>query len=416
MFSLHDKQSPISTPPRKRLRGEGEAGAEQNDVESLVQLKRQKLLEETAKADDLEAKATALEAEAATLQGRINIRKKLKLIDRAKGIRKKVQDLRSGKELKTFESKTQRYVEAQRVIRAKEIARARQCPPPLVSPSLQSPTKKPRKNSPAARNAKAEAAKASETNLLMREYRAEFENGAPPMNITLQDLCKSCNEPLLLSISGAMLVCRKCHCEYPYIDTTAASIAYGDEFEFSSVTYKKVHHFDDWLKKFQAISTKEVERPVMEATMTHIVDVQGIRDKNLIKKEDVRKALKALNLRKYYDHDMQIFCRITGKLPPSMSPSQLAMCKKMFSAIQNPFIKWKNIVDPRRRNFLSYSYVLYKICELKGWTSFLPHFNLLKGKEKLRRQDLIWRGVSHEMGWEFKSSDRREMYPQMDNI
>jgi hypothetical protein len=70
-------------------------------------------------------------------------------------------------------------------------------------------------------------------------------------------------------------------------------------------------------------------------------------------------------------------------------------------AIQAPFIKWKAIVDPKRRNFLSYSYVLFKFCQLLGWTQYLQYFSLLKGKEKLRKMDEIWRGICLEMEWDF---------------
>lgn len=73
----------------------------------------------------------------------------------------------------------------------------------------------------------------------------------------------------------------------------------------------------------------------------------------------------------------------------------------MFRDVQEPF----NIHCPEsRKNFLSYSYVLYKFCELLGEDDFLPCFPLLKSKEKLYQQDVIWKKICNELKWEFIST------------
>ena len=54
-----------------------------------------------------------------------------------------------------------------------------------------------------------------------------------------------------------------------------------------------------------------------------------------------------------------------------------------------------------RKNFLSYSYVLHKFVELLGLDEFLPSFPLLKSREKLHQQDLIWEKICRDLGWEF---------------
>jgi len=42
---------------------------------------------------------------------------------------------------------------------------------------------------------------------------------------------------------------------------------------------------------------------------------------------------------------------------------------------------------------LSYSYVLYKFCELLSEDKYLKYFPLLKSKEKLYQQDVIWKKI-----------------------
>ena len=66
--------------------------------------------------------------------------------------------------------------------------------------------------------------------------------------------------------------------------------------------------------------------------------------------------------------------------------------------IQIPFIRH---CPKDRKNFLSYSYVLHKFVELLGLDEFLPSFPLLKSREKLHQQDLIWEKICRDLGWEF---------------
>ena len=70
----------------------------------------------------------------------------------------------------------------------------------------------------------------------------------------------------------------------------------------------------------------------------------------------------------------------------------------MFDAIQGPF---KKHCPPDRKNFLSYSYCLHKFCELLGYDNFLQYFMLLKGVEKLRKQDAIFSNICEELDWQF---------------
>ena len=70
----------------------------------------------------------------------------------------------------------------------------------------------------------------------------------------------------------------------------------------------------------------------------------------------------------------------------------------MFKDIQKPF---DDNCPTERKNFLSYSYVLYKFCELLGEDEYLQYFPLLKSKEKLYQQDVIWKKICCDLQWEF---------------
>jgi len=84
-----------------------------------------------------------------------------------------------------------------------------------------------------------------------------------------------------------------------------------------------------------------------------------------------------------------------------MKPEVEEQLCNMFLKIQEPFEKY---CPAGRTNFLSYSYVTYKFCQLLGYNEYLPHFNLLKSKDKLRQQDKIWKNICNDMGWKFYPS------------
>ena len=75
--------------------------------------------------------------------------------------------------------------------------------------------------------------------------------------------------------------------------------------------------------------------------------------------------------------------------------------RSLFKEIQIPFMKH---CPPERKNFLSYSYVLHKFCELLEYDNLLCYFSLLKSREKLQEQDKIWKKICEKLGWHFIKS------------
>ena len=70
----------------------------------------------------------------------------------------------------------------------------------------------------------------------------------------------------------------------------------------------------------------------------------------------------------------------------------------MFKEIQIPFT---NNCPENRKNFLSYSYVLHKFCELLELDHLLQYFSLLKSREKLQQQDSIWKKICNDLEWQY---------------
>lgn len=212
-------------------------------------------------------------------------------------------------------------------------------------------------------------------------------------------VCKQCGKSgtLRRDTRRSMRVCDICGCTESYMDCSFSSCGYDAEYEFTSFSYRRITHFTEWLSAVQGKEAFTPSKEQLEAVMRQLWR-QGKHDAADISTADVRRALKALKMTKLYENSPSIHARITGVQPPRFSSEEERLLKTMFFRIQAAFEKAKSQVCPRRKNFLSYSFCLYKFAELLG----LPYthlFRLLKGKEKLRQQDAIWQKICYSIGW-----------------
>tara|TARA_B100000767_G_scaffold264929_1_gene280419 strand:- start:6566 stop:7723 length:1158 start_codon:yes stop_codon:yes gene_type:complete len=211
------------------------------------------------------------------------------------------------------------------------------------------------------------------------------------------DFCKNCNIERKTHLSDGCLVCQKCgEVEYIVIDSDKPS--YKDPpKEISYFAYKRINHFNEWLAQFQAKETTEIPQELYELILKEIKKerIQDTRELSLLK---VREILKKLKKNKYYEHVPHIINKLNGLPPPIMSRETEEELRRMFKEIQIPFAKF---CPKERKNFLSYSYVLHKFVQLLELDHFLDCFILLKSREKLHQQDLIWKNICKYLKWEY---------------
>jgi len=197
--------------------------------------------------------------------------------------------------------------------------------------------------------------------------------------------------------SASEEICRKCGA-VEYILSEEVGFKEEQELEKHIVySYKRENHFNEWISQFQAKESTHVPEDVIAKLRTEFRK-QKVKDLNEITHEKVKSLLKKLNYAKYYEHVPYIASIVSGITPPTMPQELEDKLRIMFHAIQAPFEKHKPI---NRKNFLSYSFVLYKMCEILSEDQYLPCFPLLKSREKLYVQDQIWEKICHELKWEF---------------
>jgi hypothetical protein len=167
--------------------------------------------------------------------------------------------------------------------------------------------------------------------------------------------------------------------------------------EMSYYAYKKINHLNEWLAQFQAKETTEISQAVLDQIRTELRK-ERIVDMGKLKPSKLKEVIKKLKLNRCYDHVAHILNRLNGISAPVLSREVEEKLRFMFKEIQFSFVKH---CPKKRSNFLSYSFVLYKFCELLELDDYLPCFPLLKSREKLYMQDKIWQKICEDMNWEF---------------
>src|SRR6056300_301447 len=236
---------------------------------------------------------------------------------------------------------------------------------------------------------------------IFTDYLIEVEkqNISKPQKVTM-DVCKTCPDSNIIHFHDTSdLVC----------DGRGAIVAalidedlsYREEQETSekvvNYSYKRENHFNQWLSQFQAQEMTTIPDEVMDQLRAELKKMK-IKKLDEITHTKIRSLLKKLRMNKYYEHVPYITNILNGIKAPNMPQELEERLRIMFKDIQKPF---DDNCPTERKNFLSYSYVLYKFCELLGEDEYLQYFPLLKSKEKLYAQDVLWKKICSDLHWEY---------------
>jgi len=210
-------------------------------------------------------------------------------------------------------------------------------------------------------------------------------------------MCETCEKEMTFSANEALFFCNGCgHQEFVLIDSDKPS--YKDPpREVTYYAYKRINHFNEWLAQFQAKESTEIPEDIFQAILEEMKK-ERITNTDVMKPVKIREILKKLKCTNFYEHVPYILNRINGKTAPIMSREVEERLRFMFKEIQSSFIKH---CPKNRSNFLSYSYVLYKFCELLELDDYLQCFPLLKNRDKLYNQDKIWEKICTDLHWQF---------------
>lgn len=243
--------------------------------------------------------------------------------------------------------------------------------------------------------------KGLQRNQLLNDY-LQLENPAMARN-TIEEYddpwttCEVCGNEMIMCLNEANLTCSKCgQQEFILVDSDKPS--YKDPpREVCYYAYKKINHFNEWLAQFQAKESTEIPAEIYDAILVQLKK-ERITNMSSLKPTKLREILRKMKASKYYEHIPHIINRLNGQNAPFMSREDEEKLRHMFREIQPSF---KKHCPKGRRNFLSYGYVLYKMCELLEMDEYLACFPLLKNRDKLYLQDKTWEKICSDMGWQY---------------
>jgi len=225
------------------------------------------------------------------------------------------------------------------------------------------------------------------------------------INITAEeadvfDTCSKCLVEMLLNNNTGSLICPKCGIsENIIVDSDKPSFKEPPK-EMTSFCYKRINHFNEFLAQFQAKETTDIPEDVYNEILMEIKK-ERITNMAYITPVKMRELLKRIRKNDYYEHIPYIINQLNGLPAPVISPEIEEISRGMFKAIQIPFEKY---CPPKRKNFLSYSYIMYKFFELLELDEYLRCFQLLKSRTKLHQQDEIWKNICKDLNWQFIKS------------
>jgi hypothetical protein len=165
----------------------------------------------------------------------------------------------------------------------------------------------------------------------------------------------------------------------------------------SPFAYKRINHFKEWISTLIAREGSGPPQEIIDELLRELKK-DKVETREEVTEERIKGYLKKLKHAKLYEHIPAIIFKLCGVPPPQISPQLEAKLIEMFQQIQNPFEKHAPL---HRKNFLSYSYTIHKMLELLKQDHLLDKLPLLKSREKLYQQDVIWRGICSELKWRF---------------
>jgi hypothetical protein len=205
--------------------------------------------------------------------------------------------------------------------------------------------------------------------------------------------CIECNIEKILDMAESAYICPCCgDSEMIILDESRQIKDYSP--------YRRLNHFREWLNQFQAKQSPDIPEQVFIDIVKEL-NKNRVIDLSILNKKNVKAILKKLEYNIYYEHVAYIINKLNNLPPPKITRDMEKLFISMFFKIQEPWEMYKQV---DRKNFLSYSYVLHKFCELLDLDHLLECFPLHKDPDKIMENDHIWDKICKYLNWEYISS------------
>jgi len=205
--------------------------------------------------------------------------------------------------------------------------------------------------------------------------------------------CLECKIEKILHLVESAYICPLCG--------DMETIIFDEDVQIKDYSpYKRLNRFREWLNAFQAKQSPEISEQIYRDIIAEL-NSKRVTDLSTLDRTKMRGILKKLKYNHLYEHIHYIINKLSGLPPPKITRDMEKMFTRMFLMIQDPWMKYK---PADRKNFLSYSFVLHKFCELLELDHLLDCFPLHKQLDILMENDGIWKKICADLNWDFISS------------
>ena len=167
----------------------------------------------------------------------------------------------------------------------------------------------------------------------------------------------------------------------------------------TAAPYERLSHFKEFIARLEGSERTEIPQVVihtlLQQCLMHRID--PLKEPERVTYTFVRTALQRTGYCMFFENSAQLISLLTKRPPRRFLEEEKQQLTAIFREIQAPFEKHKG----KRKNFLSYSFTLYKICELLGMREVLPFLPLLKAPSNLLAADILWQKICQDLKYEF---------------
>lgn len=212
--------------------------------------------------------------------------------------------------------------------------------------------------------------------------------------------CEKCKIDMIIVYSESIITCPQCG-EFEEIFIESEVPSNRETFnEKPKYPYKRRGHCIEKLNQFLCKGIANVPDNVFDIMENEIKKYDLVKSDVTLR--FVEKMLKKHGLSKYYEQSMYIFNKLTGTKPKVISREQYELILRMFDQANELYeAKYK---PNDRENFMKYTFALNKIFLTIGLKKHAKYFKLLKGDDKTKKQEKIWKFICMDMGWKYHPS------------
>lgn len=230
---------------------------------------------------------------------------------------------------------------------------------------------------------------------------APLDSGASVAGAESEFVCATCAGELVLDHRTGSTTCIMCGVSRAGGLGVGVQQTYSDGQASSrtAAPYERIAHFKEFIARLEGTERTEIPEVVVNTLLTQCMmhRIDPIREPERVTYTFVRSALQRTGFCQFFENSTQLISLLTKRQPRRFTDEEKAQLTRIFREIQAPFEKHKG----KRKNFLSYSFTLYKLCELLGLREFLPYLPLLKAPANLLAADALWEKICHELDYEF---------------